>query len=509
MKTKIFTLLLLALPFLVSAQTLTIASGATVTIGPGASMTTGTFNNEAGVGGMLIQSDATGQGTFIFDTDGANGTNATVQIFVPEGTADHHWHFVAPMTTNAKARDFFYDDAHDAWLYRYQPDVSQGDAWKPTVDLDSLLPLGSGYSYIWRTNPPSRENVAGTVTFEGPLSASALSVSLTLGTDSAQSFNLIGNPYSSTIDLEQGPGSSTGLEKTFWIWDRVNNQYAWGSYTTITYPGEDILHGLVAMGQAFFLRATAAGAHADFDPQMRVPDNTAFYKKSNADEDYANHLKLVASNGDYTDKIFVTFAEDGSEDFEDGDVTKLFGGVTAPQLYLPVQDRKQSINYIASLSETEERIVPFNYRAGKDGEQTFTFTTQYLLDTYVLLEDTKTGIKVDIMNKPVYTFTASKEDNEDRFLLHFNWSPTGIENPAAEQLVGIYSYDKTVYISNKDNSFTQTSTISIHDMYGRLLYSNDAVLGATTKIPVQASNTYLVVRVKNASGIYTNKVFIK
>ena len=520
MKTKIFTILLLAIPFLVSAQNFTITSGASVTIEPGGSMIAATFDNEGGSSSLIIKSDATGQGTFIFDAAGTNGADATVEIYTPIATTDQHWHFVSPPVTNATARDFYYDANHDAWLYQYIEGNGAEAGWKPTIDLDSALSIGSGYSYIWQQNV-SRENDNGTVTFTGPLGVGDISMPLTYtgGGNPDSHFNLVGNPYTATIDIRPGtsggnPGVTFGIgvEQSYWIWSRDDGNYHYGSYVQ-TYPGNILsLDGHVAMGQSFFLKTKINTATWDFQTAMRdSTTTTTFWKKSNADENYASHIMLLASKGSNKDKLVVTFADNGTEDFEDGyDITKLFGGATSPQLYLNVQDRKQSINYIASLTETEERTVPFSFRAGEDGEQTFEFTTQYLIDATVLLEDTKTGIKVDLMKTPVYTFTATTEDNEDRFLLHFKGSPTGIENPEAEeQLVGIYSWDKTVYISNKDNSFTQTSTITIHDMYGRLVYSKEAVLGATTKIPVQANNTYLVVRVKNVNGIYTNKVFIK
>ena len=69
MKTKIFTFLLLTLPFLISSQTLTIAEGATVTIGAGAAMTTGTIANNGDATSLIIKSSAANAtGSLIFES---------------------------------------------------------------------------------------------------------------------------------------------------------------------------------------------------------------------------------------------------------------------------------------------------------------------------------------------------------------------------------------------------------------------------------------------------------
>jgi len=505
MKTKIFTVLFLVVPLLFSAQTLTIESGATLTIGAGGSMTTGEVTNNAGVDGLVIESSSTAQGTFIFT--GAD-VDATVQIYVPKATGDDSWHFVSPPITNSTAQDFLPKDnvTYDAWLYKFTTDVMPlEDGWTAiTTPLTTPLASGTGYSYLW-VDHPTRDNDLGLVTFKGPITASEVDQYLTYGVN-GNDFHLIGNPYTATIFLGTTPA---GMENSYWIWDGLINNYRWAS--TVYFPTGSTLDNHVAMGQSFFVKTTAEVTEK-FLPEWRKAETTTFWKKSSADEEYANHIMLVASKGQSKDKIFVTFADDGTEDFENGyDISKLFGGATAPQLYMNVQDRQQSINYIASLTEAEERIIPIGFRAGEDGEQKFEFTTQYLVDATVKLEDTETGEIINLMENPVYTFTASPGDNEERFLLHFNWSPTGIEDPIAstENAVGIYAYDKAVYISNKDNNFNQPSTITIHDMYGRMIYSDKAVLSGTTRIPLNVNNTYLVVRVRNANGVYTNKVFIK
>lgn len=70
-----------------------------------------------------------------------------------------------------------------------------------------------------------------------------------------------------------------------------------------------------------------------------------------------------------SDAVWVSFGENGSTAFENRwDATKLRGGESAPQLYLAEQGREQSINHLSVLTETEERTVQLDFKAGTNGE---------------------------------------------------------------------------------------------------------------------------------------------
>jgi len=220
---------------------------------------------------------------------------------------------------------------------------------------------------------------------------------------------------------------------------------------------------------------------------------------------------LKISDGEKTDGAFVSFGENGTSGFENGyDGTKKFGGESAPQLYLVEDETNLTIDYLHTLQEDEEIVVSMNFKAGKNGEHTLAANLDSLLSTRVTLEDTKTGTMHEFNTGEYYSFSASTADSPDRFLLHFNYSPTGIEDPTGnvESSLNIYAYDKAVYISNKDNNATQ-SNITIYDLVGRQVYSNRIELGSSTRIPINVSNTYLIVKVIKGSEVVTQKVFIQ
>jgi len=73
---------------------------------------------------------------------------------------------------------------------------------------------------------------------------------------------------------------------------------------------------------------------------------------------------------------------------------------------------------------------------GVSGTFTISATSlEYMLETDIILEDLKTGILQDLHDNPEYIFTGMPGDNPNRFLVHFFYVPTGIDNPVSEEKI--------------------------------------------------------------------------
>jgi len=492
---------------------ITIGTSGSMTIGADAEVTiSGNFanNSSLGVDGLVIKStSASSTGSLIYNS---GSPLATVERYVPMDG----WHFVAPATSGVTPQNFYIDENNSAWLTFW--DEPSG-TWDYFVDpLDDPLPLGSGYSYWWQDSPAREMTTPGTVEFKGNLQDPDIDLVVTMTDDGSgddQGFGLVGNPWPSTMQLTPGLADNlTNVEATVWVWNNDLAWYEWASTGTVTGSGINPIEmnpAVVAIGQCAFMRALSGGGTVLFDGSARVHDQSAvFWKKSN-DEEQVPIIQLLVTKDDKTDKGYIAFGQNGSPDFENGfDVTKLFGSELNSYVYLDEIDHKYAQSYLNTLEDTEERIITVYVRPGTEGEHTFAVNMEYIPDVSVTLEDTFTGDLIEMSNDVTYTFNATPGDNEDRFKMHFTRSVTGIENPGAkENAVNIYAYNKAVYISNNNNSTYETSKVSVYDMYGRQIYFNQMQLGNTTRIPVDVSNSYLIVKVANSMGTYNQKVFIK
>ena len=171
------------------------------------------LTNNAGASGFVLQSDATGTASLIHNTD---NVPATVQRYI-SGDAEA-WHFLSspvsdqpisgswlPSGTygNGTGYDMYlWNEPNSCWIY--QLDITSPINWS-TVHPGSDFAVGRGYLYSVQAANPTKE-------FVGKLNNGPLNYGLTFsGTDaSLKGFNLVGNPYPSSIDW----GAASGWTRT-------------------------------------------------------------------------------------------------------------------------------------------------------------------------------------------------------------------------------------------------------------------------------------------------------
>ena len=123
-------------------------------------------------------------------------------------------------------------------------------------------------------------------------------------------------------------------------------------------------------------------------------------------------------------------------------------------------------------------------------------------------------VKPDRSEIKVYTmphkFTASKQDDPNRFRLHF-YSPTGIEEDVIETVENIqmYAHNKTLYIKNKGIIQSGITQVSIYDIMGREIFNTDVVNAKTISIPITVHQGYYVVKAVVQTQVKVTKIYIK
>lgn len=468
---------------------LTIEATGSVTISPEKSLTiTGTLTNNAGTSGLVIQSTSGGTGSLIFPS----GTpNATVQRYV----TTTRWNMVTPSTTGVTVQTFFDASGNDSWLTWFDESVGTnggdpGVGWEYLTTLSDDVNVGQGYNYY----PSANE----TVEFAGNLQSADLSPTITY-TGRTNGYNLIGNPYPAALYWD-GTWTMNNVENSIWIWNGSTGQYQ-------SQPGGLATH-YVPVGQGFFVRADESSPSITIPAAKRAHNTQAFLKNSEnvINNDY-DRLSIKALNNSYEDNIHICFGANGSNEFDNGfDATKMFGLTEAPQLYIVEQELKQSYDYLPLLIEGENRTVTMSYIPGASGQQQLIADLTYLPETHVTLEDLQTSTTQNLNKNPVYVFNGTKDDDPDRFLLHFAWSPDGIADEFVPKTdVYIYSYGKDIYIQSE---VYNQGEITVCDMLGRTIYKN-RYHNNMEKIRLDINNSFVVVRVVTQQGVKSEKVYIK
>ncbi len=298
------------------------------------------------------------------------------------------------------------------------------DGWQLQSSFGSSIAGNRGYSMWTRAAQMER-----TVTFTGTLNRGnqVIPVSRTTGPVSAadDGWNLVNNPYASTIDWDLLTRSN--LDAFAYVWD--------GSVYQTVGAGGDIPSGFISSGQAFWVHSSSGSPSLTVQENDKVTSSTTFLKES---EDFSNRLVVQLTDElNQQDKTYVWFKPESTLNFdEQHDALKLSNGIF--NLYSKAEDEsKLAVNAAGDLNTCSQSVA-----LGLDNieEGTYqlsfndilTFSTGYqikLIDNY---SDTNILLaEGSIYNFDVTADAASWGDNRFQLLFEVAGIDAGI-SPSVE-----------------------------------------------------------------------------
>ena len=321
---------------LVECKDLTISPLGAVTVGSGQGLIV--------YGNFLIESDASGTGSFIgaaedFTIDGTT----TIQRYLSGGWSDWDagWHQISSPVASQPIVDFvtagdgngydFYgwDESTNMWM-NYK--AAGFEAWN---DNSTNFNVGQGYLVSYES-----QNI--TQTFTGELNSD--DVTLENISKGGNGWHLLGNPYASALVWN---------DENNWILDNVaGNAKIWHE-TNKSYS--DIApNGIIPSAQGFMVQVSDAANGILFYATARTHDTQPFYKAGN------EQLLLVAAETEggsaQESKIIINSMATEGFDFE---YDSRFLAGYAPMLYSVVGDEMLSTNSLPELSS--EMVIPFGF----------------------------------------------------------------------------------------------------------------------------------------------------
>ncbi len=231
-------------------------------------------------------------------------------------------------------------------------DVNDGYQDFPLNSNTETLTTGRGYTLFIRGNMPpvsTRGNArwdvrnpinSGTVNFTPFMSYTSS------GVDANDGWNLVGNPYPSTIDWNAAAGwTKTGLDNTIYMIDNSVSPpiYATFNGTVGTNGGSRY----IPMGQAFFVKANSGAFTFSCAETVKSPGSATIYFREAAPD---NVLRIALRQGSYRDETVIHFREDATEHFDGhADAFKLMNNSFNLSSMLG-EDKRLSINSLPALS---------------------------------------------------------------------------------------------------------------------------------------------------------------
>ncbi len=334
-------------------------------------------------------------------------------------------------------------------------------------------------------------------------------------------WNLVGNPYPSGLDFQSFyTSNSANIGTAIYLWDSDGNDVGGTSadYATMTSAGSTSTtvggagfttgDAVVASGQGFFVEALN-NANITFSNSHRSATNNVFFRTKSE----MQRLWLSAKHeGGAGNQILIAFAETADEKSDIFDGKKRSESETL-SFYMPVSyfekgvdSEKLAIQGLPTLDEG--RIVGLGIEAKQSGKFTFALDkAEYLENQTIFLHDLLTDEMVNI-TKESYSVELDKGDYEDRFTLRFvGEKVTSISEDLAETGVSIFSHSNQIRINFADLQSAK-SNIAVYDLQGKLILSKSNQNTLQTSLELPKSGIYIV-KVENAKGILTKKVYVE
>lgn len=466
----------------------------------------GTIDNNAGTTGLYLQSDATGTASLIHNND---NVDASVERYI-SGPAEA-WHFLSSPVSNQEISGswlptgtygngtgydlYVWHEASSCWIYKLN--TTSPINWN-TVHPGSDFVVGQGYLYSVQAANPTKS-------YAGDLNNGPVTYGLTvIGTDPlVQGFNLVGNPYPSSIDWRAASGWThnnlvqSGGGYNMWIWNPTADNYGVYNSADPDGMGTNSVTRYIAPMQGFFVEAENAG-NLGMTNAVRVHDGAGNWFKGQ--QQSINDLSLtVTSNAGYgADEILLEFNHYQKEK----GAKKLFSHVqTAPALYMKSFGEDLSVGHFTTPDDTP--MVPVSFSAGIDGK--YTLNCQFDMSSFELvwLEDKKEDFFLDLKQSPEYWFNAETSDDADRFVLYFG----PIDSYVNEELPARIFYDGSsilVDLSLVDND----AGAQVIDLSGRVLFKQDLKGKMINKIHMPDNTQIVLVYVSTSEASICRKVLL-
>ncbi|AWG20476.1 hypothetical protein FFWV33_02490 [Flavobacterium faecale] len=464
----------------------------------------GTITNNGGTAGLILESNSSGNASLIHNS---NNVQATVKRYI--SGVKEAWHFIASPVTNQTISGtswtpsgtygngtgydlYLWNEPTPCWTYLLNTTVAP--TW-PSIHPSTSFVTGRGYLYSTQAVNPTKEFAGllnnGNVTY--PLTNSSPDLTV-------KGFNLIGNPYPSSIDWKAVTGwTRTALVTAaggydMYIWNPAANNY--GVFNSNGTTGTNSVTQYIAPTQGFFVRASTAGT-ITMGNAVRVNTGANNWMKVKAEKENRLKVKIEANDGTGFDEVLAEFGYDVNQ----AGALKLFSrNASAPSLYWNEKEADLSVRYLTDV--IENAAIPLQFKAGKNGSFEMSFDEHIANATTFLLEDKKTKTIQDLNVTPTYKFTAGVNDATDRFVLHFN--PVTVEQVNLPALIYYDGNQIVVDLTNVDNK----TTVSIYDVAGRRLLEKPVDGKMIHRFVMTNKNEIYIVLASSNGKLLSQKVFV-
>jgi len=339
--------------------------------------------------------------------------------------------------------------------------------------------------------------------FNGRPHTGNISIDVT-NSDASKGFNMIGNPYPSTIDADAFMDANPDID-VLYFWTHATQDPTASNYATYnasgaaeaatTSPGNEP-NGTIQVGQGFLAKMAADApqqAAVSFKNDMRIGNNeNQFFRSATSIEKNRIWLNLSDSTKKLNQILtgYITNATNAIDSRYDGKLIE----TTGSKLYNIIENSEYVIQAKA-LPFTADDVVKLGFKTETGGN--FIISIDHVDglfagDQSIFLKDNLTGIIHDLKQEN-YDFASAQGEFKDRFEIVYQ-AALGIKNPELSADTIILFKENGILNVNSQNLVMLE--IQLFDLRGRLVYEKSAINLNVIKLhDLKAANQVLLAKI--------------
>lgn len=325
----------------------------------------------------------------------STGIQATVKKETKAATAKdddkYYWYAISSAVENPSISSATNIETGTYDFYRFNEAKNAGSPWenyKNTSYSSTFTTLEKGRGYIYRNAADLSIEMTGEVNvadFDYPVTKN--------GDGALAGFNLIGNPYSHDIYKGAGtaiPNGTDFLRIGFYYMEPTTGKWTLGTdNSTAIKPNEAIFVQTDANGNIEMTNINSDGS-------------------SKANNDY---IMFKVANSQYSDETYAWFDKGRG-------LNKInHRNAEVPMLYI----NQDGEDYAIATMSDDTKTFSLNFKAMTMGKYTLSYKTKGEFN-YLHVIDRLTGEDVNMLLEGEYSFIASTQDSENRFIVSLEYS---------------------------------------------------------------------------------------
>ncbi len=305
-------------------------------------------------------------------------------------------------------------------------------SYPPTSNTQPIL-NGRGYlAYMWEGGSPITWDMTGEINSGSFSFADSALLTYTPSSPARPNddgWNLLGNPYPSSIEWNLTDWTKSNVTDFVYVTDMVSNVTRfWNAASN----SGDLLNGVIATGQAFWVKATGASPTLVLTENAKVRSGSGnFYRKS-TDRPSAFPLTVSLSNGVYEDRSYVSLLPTSTSAYDElTDALKFISAGYGVSIVTPDQV-DLALNVVPHWPDQ----IPLRVTVQKAG----TYRLMVEADDQELLEahefvDLETGYSASLGEQVSYPIHVTAETIlNDRFYI----ARRGTLRPSEEMMISVF-----------------------------------------------------------------------